>query len=303
MNSSMSDSLVVVFRTCLIVHMALMTNSADAQFRLDIERVADQAFIEPDTIDEEMATERIGVVQLRRNRLVAGPDMERLVFRNHRTEKAARASLEQRLKAKIDRLDRTAKLTEQQKKKLRLAGQGDIALLLASTARFERDFGGVAMQDRDQLMRMLQELRPIQKRMTTDIFVEGSVFDRVWLGMQDAKQKQRFQQAKRRVMHNFYKGAAKHAITKIERQMPLAPKQREQLMDLMLAETNMPKIRNFSSSRNGAKYMVAFAIYQLAKHRPELAQILKKQQLEAIKPTLKQAMAMEETLTEAGYLE
>ena len=284
----------------------LVPHGANAQFRLDIEQVAEQAFSELDVEPGDLMLQEDGDVVLRggraiavANRVVAGPDMERFVFQKHRSEAATRSHFEQELMKVIKEIGRDTRLTASQKRKLQLAGQGDIALLMAEANKFRAAFEGAAFDGRDQIVQLVNDARPLQQKLQADLFRDGSIFDRVLAGLQDGKQLKQFHTAKLRVMRDFYRGAVRRVITKIDRMQPLNEDQRQRIMQLMLASPELPDI-DFSVV--GAKHIVEFALFQLAERRTKLARILDRQQLEKLEPIFKEALAMEDTLRDAGYL-
>lgn len=290
-----------------VVFCLVIVGSARAQFRLNIAEVAENAFdsmaesAEPQMVMEEVRNplqQRGGRVRI--NRIVVGPHMDLFLFREHRSENATQGHLEQKLAMKISSLAQTEELTKVEKKKLRLAGLGDIALLIAEVNKFRAQFEGVQAQGPDAIL-MLRQFKPLQQKMAKDIFGAGSIFERVWVGMEDQEQQAKFQAAKLRVLRNFYGGAIKRALATVKRSLVLQPKQREQILEFMLADENMSKM-NLSLSTNHEKHMVDFALFQLARQRVELAEILEDWQLDALDPMFEKAVAMEDTFRAEGYL-
>lgn len=298
----------------------LAANTACAQFRLDIERVAEEAFrgssdssnetgdmvLQEDNQVVLRAGNARGVVQMGALRVkqapivVVGPDMERFIFQVHRSEDATRANLEQKLSAAIRSIELEKSLTEAQKKKLHLAGQGDIALLMAEANQFRTVFEGAAVQGRDELLKLINRIQPLQRKLKSNRFGDGSIFSRVLAGIHEAEDHRRFESARLEIHQVVYRGAVGRAVGRLHQRHSISPKQRQQIMELMQTETNLPKA-DFSSPQ-AAKHMVQYALFQLAKQPNELSTILDEQQRHAIEPMLKQAIAMEDTLRQAGYI-
>ena len=278
------------FLLLLVPLLLLAVSTSDAQFQLDIRRVADTAFPkeddteEPDTPNPHQQ-QMMGRINIEQN-------IDGWVFNRHRNEAGARKHLARQLKIAIDSVDRVCELSDEQTDQLRLAAAGDETLFFSEIEQIRNEFRGE--NDQNKINQVWQRVQPLQVKMQNNLFGRGSILNRVIEGMLTADQLDRFQEVEQARIRFAYTAAIKLAISQIEKNAPLKTDQRVQLFEL-LDNTTPPKIMGSYSS--------FYVMYQLAKNEDELRRIVDERQLQSIQARLKQGKSMEQLLKQNGYID
>ena len=282
---------------CALFAVALATpaNEVLAQFRLDINKLADGVVTEGETIQlPAFEPARVnGVRVLRARGVKINQNIERWMFREHGTEEATRERLHERLNLAIKSIDENTELTFEQKERLRLAGMGDIALYVAEYDKLRAEYGN--QQDPNAINGLLKRIQPLQKKLQVTLFGPGSIFSRVANRILEGEQKTKLEKADEQRLRYYYRALLKSTVSKTERVEPLKAIQREQIMELM-DEMPLPV-------RADRKMAYWFAMYSFAKAKPKLQEILNDRQLAAMQPLMDRGAGMEPALRRAGYLE
>ena len=105
---------------------------------------------------------------------------------------AARVRLESILTARVEKIARQCALTQVQKKKLLLAGRGDIKRMLDRVAEIRARLEGDA-NDRTRLLALLDELGPPRVDSSGDPFGEGSIYSKALKKTLTAEQSARYE--------------------------------------------------------------------------------------------------------------
>ncbi len=280
---------------------AMTASNVLAQFRFDIREVAESAF-QNDPELQIVAAANVERLQRGVRVVLMKPEQfERFLFRNQAEDEVI-ADLNEKLDGKVKWFQEVAEFNAEKLEKVRLAGQGDIAALLFRFEQLRAEFKD-NMRDQGDLMRMVQKAQPLQREMQRgQIFGPTSIFGRVANQLMESEEKVHHAEHENRKLHLFYAGAVENAIAKLERARPLQGNQRNEIRQLLMVDEALPRIQNFSTRNGGGKYMVTYAMYQLAKRRLDLDGILSKTQMRAVEPLLTAALQRKNTLRREGYL-
>lgn len=288
----MSGNTRLKWVTTACVLLLLVQVPALAQFRLDIEGVAAEAF--PNT--EAIATPPEHINQLGGQRMImVDQNINAWIFQSHGDEARTRKFLDQQLSLAIDGIDSDVDLTTEQREKLELAGDGDVSMFFAEVEKIREEFDDQAMNDGNQLNVVWQRVQPLQQRMRTSLFGSSSVFAKVSDGMLDESQREKLHEIERKRLRFHFVAHLKNTISQAQRTRPFRADQRQAIMDLM-QDVAMP-------SRGTRQMTQNYALYSLWQKRSELASILNKEQMKAIGQLLRRGERMAEPLREEGYIQ
>jgi hypothetical protein len=139
-----------------------------------------RAVVALDDLDDELEDGVFAPAQLppRRRVVVASGSFERTLFGTSAGSKEERARLEGILTRKIEDAERNFKISPEQKKKLRLAGHGDISRFLDRVARENRRFEATRF-DVAQCQNLLFHLFPLQNDFLEGPFQADSLFQKI----------------------------------------------------------------------------------------------------------------------------
>jgi len=155
------------------------------------------------------------------------------IFSQMRDEASARVSLKSRIELEIERRDRVASLSDQQKAKIRLAGTGDIKRFFDQVRRARQDFIALGLVERNNINEAYQLASPLSQRLSTGIFDKESLLKKVSMTVQDAEQAEAIDEYERQRLERKKGIAIKSQVAQLGRSVPLTAVQRERLIRLI----------------------------------------------------------------------
>ena len=165
---------------------------------------------------------------------------EQWVFQNWQSAQAARTQLEKMLGLQIDDVDRAGQLTEAQRKKIQLAGGGDIKRFFEQVEVVRKKFL-LVRKDQQKFNEIWQDIQPLQMTINTGLFDDGSLFSKSLRKTLTADQAVRYEQNQRDRRAFRYRAKVDLAVAMLENAMPLRDEQRLQFTRLLMEETKPPR--------------------------------------------------------------
>jgi hypothetical protein len=216
------------------------------------------------------------------------------VFNGRANSSSARARLESLLMLQVEDIDRSCSITDAQKKKLALAGRGDINRFLDRVDEKRAKYLHTR-QDPNKVNDIFQEIRPLQLAFNAGLFKEGSLFWKAIPKTLTDEQLASFEQAQAEKRSFRYRARAELVAANLGNSLGLSTDQRKRFIKVLLEETRPP--RNFGSN----EYQVV--LHQAAKiPQDKLKPIFDETQWRALNRSLMQSKAMERILKESGYV-
>ena len=260
------------------------------QFKLDIEKVADEAFRDQDVHPANQA-------RVIMDAPLRGLQIESLIFRPHRSRAEALKALQNQLTENIDKFTRDCDLSGEQQAQLTLAGEVDMARFIAQCDVIVARSGGkiAANFNQNDLNEILKATNPLQRKLQHGLFDDGSLFQRALKSGLNPDQRKQVEELERQRSEFQLMAIMKQLIAKLEREAPLRSSQRDALMQLLYDPMELPLVVD--------KPMVKiYATYRFAQLEPKLKEILNQHQMEAVRPVLARARAYERTLRSRGLI-
>lgn len=153
------------------------------------------------------------------------------VFNQYGNASIARESMEARVGIKIRRIEQALTLREEQKKRLQLAGQGDITRFFNRVAHARSEFREL-MANQDDLNDAFQLAAPLQQELTEGLFGDGSLFAKVLRGTLDSQQRESLEKREQERKQQQLENHVKSYVSQLETRIPLTAVQRERLVAL-----------------------------------------------------------------------
>lgn len=158
----------------------------------------------------------------------------------------ARKELDRSLLLNIQDIDRVCKLTEAQKKKLQLAGRGDIKrfydryeVVKQKFQRLKPKLQGDNWQEAWQ--ELWQDINPLQMSLQSGLFLEASLLHKSLRHTLTAEQLPRYQAQAEERRRFHHRANIELAVNSFEESMPLHDAQRQELIALLLKELKPPR--------------------------------------------------------------
>jgi hypothetical protein len=152
---------------------------------------------------------------------------------------ARRNKLESLLTLQVDDVGRVCKLSELQRRKLILAGKGDIKRFLDKVDEKRKKFEKVK-SDQNKVGEIYQELQPLQVTLNSGLFNEGSIFAKTLKTSLASEQAARYEGIVREKGQFRYRAKVELAVAQLEQSVGFSDAQRRELVEIILRETRPP---------------------------------------------------------------
>ncbi len=226
---------------------------------------------------------------------VAPQNFEQWVFQNAQNEQTARTQLQSRLNLQLKKLARVYDLSDDQKRKLQLAADGDMARFFEEVDVVRQKFLG-QLNDPNALGQIWPRIQPLQVKMATGLFGDHSLFAKVLSHTLSAEQDADRQADARERQRFRYRATVETAIAMLEDAVPLDEKQRAALTALILEKTEPPAVFG--------QYDYYYVMYSLASlPQNDVMALLDQRQQALIKPQIQQGRGMRQTLIQNGAID
>ncbi len=164
-----------------------------------------------------------------------------------------KGSLYWNLERRVAEISRTAGLSEDQKHKLLLAGEGDIRRFEDRVEEIKSKFSADGVS-RDEINRVFQEIRPLQIELNRGLFERDSLYAKTLEVTLTADQVRRSREEQRDRDTFQYRAAVEMAVLQLAESVGLTERQQELLIELILERAPLPRYRG--RQQHYAIYMV-----------------------------------------------
>ena len=226
---------------------------------------------------------------------IAEGQFDAWVFQNLGNADAVRKRLSWALQLRLSHIKALVDASSRQMQTLELAGQGDIKRFF-DQVEMERDFFQAARHDRGSINALFQRLQPVQRRLTSGLFNEGSLFEKVLRSELTGPQQKQLQAAEARRRERKWQQACRSGILELTLSIPLTDQQRTSLLSLMTERTP-----NRLVPQQYMLYLIRYRFSQLDRSR--LRPLLDDTQWEAFEALSKRGASYGAFLKQQGYLE
>ncbi|HEV8063021.1 MAG TPA: SIMPL domain-containing protein [Gemmataceae bacterium] len=224
--------------------------------------------------------------------------LEQWIFQNDQNATGARKRLDSRLTLHLEDLNRACKLTEEQNKKLKLAGRGDIKRFFDRYETLKRKFKPINQNQpnfQEEWQKMWQDISPLQTTLQAGLFREDSLFHKSVYNTLTTEQRTSYDALERERRQYRVRANIELTVSNLEQMAPLRDEQRQKLITLMTNEIKLPRV--------SGPYDYYYVQWQLSKIPEEKVKpLFDDAQRKALNQFLNQARAMELTLKQAGQL-
>lgn len=220
-------------------------------------------------------------------------DFNQWVYGGRNSDQVQR-TLETLLALRIEAIARQCKLSGEQKKRLELAGHGDLVRLTRSVESLRDKYHQVG-QDQQKFQEFAQQVGPVQLKLQTGVFGENSLFSKTLKRTVNPEQSALYEQEELQRRKFRYEAKIELVVAMLESTIPLRNDQRQKFVKVLLEETRPPK--------KTGQYDYYVVLYQAGKLPDEkLKPIFDDAQWQALKRTLEQSRHMERFLQSNGIL-
>ena len=223
---------------------------------------------------------------------------DRWIFNRMQTEVATRAGLRSRIELELERIERSAELSESQKDKIRLAGQGDIKRFFDDVAEARQAFLALSANgeiDQAKINEAYQLASPLAQRLNRGLFDDDSLLRKVAAGTVDERQSRKIRARAEQVKKYRAETAMMTHLAMVNRMIPMTQKQREALANLVRTKVKVGKANSI--------FVTQLITYRLGQHKDALKEILDEAQMKAFEAMFAQARMFKQNLKAQGLLD
>ena len=164
--------------------------------------------------------------------------MDQWVFGRYGGSGGARNKLDSSLLLRIQDLERTCGITEAQKKKLRLAGRGDIKRFFDKVEELKRKF---QQGQNDPNANIWQEIQPLQVELNTGLFGDDSLYAKTIRRTLNHEQAARFESLSHERTSFRFRATVDWFVVHLDKGLGLTDDQRQRFVELLVNEARPPR--------------------------------------------------------------
>jgi hypothetical protein len=212
---------------------------------------------------------------------------------------SARKELDRSLLLNIQNIDRVCKLTEAQKKKMQLAGRGDIKRFYDHYEVVKQKFHRLKPKQQDDnnwqehWNELWQDINPLQTKFQSGLFHEDSLLHKSLRHTLTAEQLPRYQAQAEERRRFHHRASIELAVNSFEQSMPLRDAQRQELIALLLKE-----LKPSSKSNRIEVYIVTVRMSLLPEEK--LKPVFDRTQWKMVRAQLANYKGQEQWLKQSG---
>lgn len=192
----------------------------------------------------------------------------------------------------LESVERACPLSDTQKKKLRLAGHGEVARVVRSVEELKQKCVG---SDHQAMAPLWQELHTLRTTINSGLFGNISLFRKTLAQTLTPQQATEYDRQDRERQRFWYEAKIERVLSKLENGLPLREEQRQRIVTLLLEETEPPK--QFGEQD---LYVVLYQAGQIGDEK--LKPIFDEAQWPAVQQLLRQGRSMEQYLKSNGFV-
>ena len=163
------------------------------------------------------------------------------VFQNFPSALAARKKLDQMLTLQTEDVDRACQLSPGQRKKLELAGRGDILRFFDQVEVVRKKFL-LVRKDQQKFNEIWQDISPLQIKFQAGLFDDDSFYHKTLRNMLKGEQLSKYSQVDGERRKFQYRAKVELVVAMLENALPLREEQRQKLITLIVDETKPPRM-------------------------------------------------------------
>ncbi|MGB2608454.1 MAG: hypothetical protein WBC80_05730 [Isosphaeraceae bacterium] len=226
--------------------------------------------------------------------MMTDDQFDQWVFGGPRNSRAGRDKLDSLLTLQVDDVARMCALSEAQKKKLLLAGRGDIKRFFDKVEEKRKKFAKVK-NDQTKFNEIYQELVPLQAALNSGLFGDGSIYSKTIRRVLSEEEDARYQQVIQDKNRFRYRAKVELVVAQLDQTVGFRDEQRRKLVELIMSETQTP-------TRFGQYdyYLVMYQAGQIAEAK--LKPLFEDRQWALLNRQLNQMRGMEQFLRIQGLL-
>jgi len=208
---------------------------------------------------------------------------------------AGRKRMEAQAKLQLAEIEKSCRLSHEQKTRLELAARGDFERFNEQAEALRRKFTGINIRDNEKMNQFWQEVQPLQVRQRRGVAGPDTLLSKALARTLDEEQTKEFDAGQSERRRFRYEASIALALHTLESSAPLSSEQRDKLTQALLALPPPKMIGQISP------LAVSYRLSSLST-QAGVKEILETRQWQALAQPLAQAKANKQHLLDLGYL-
>ncbi len=223
-------------------------------------------------------------------------NFDQWVFGQAGRANSAKEQLDSLLMLSVGEVERACNLSEAQKKKLLLAGHGDIKHFMDRVAEARRVFD-LLRRDQNNINEIYQETVPLSATLKAGLFGTDSFFHKTIGATLDPDQAARYRKSILEKNQFRYRAKVRLAINNLDNAIGFSGEERQRLTDLVLEQTKPPE-------KPAGQYETQVVLLKIARiPEAKIRPIFDEARWKLLKVQFQQARAFEQFLQGQGFLD
>ncbi|MGZ0169750.1 MAG: hypothetical protein ACKVHE_09350 [Planctomycetales bacterium] len=219
---------------------------------------------------------------------------DQYVFQQYGNASTARVRLKESLELFTEDVDLACGLSNAQKQKLRLAGQGDIERFFRKFDKVKTKFQAIR-NDQQKVNQIFQDISPLQTQLASGLFDRDSLLQKSLVNTINREQFLKYLKVDEERQRFHHEAKIGITISLLDQAVPVTAEQRRKLTELLRRETKPP--------RKSGRYGYYVMMHQVSKiDDKKFKPILDTIQWQVFNQQLAQMRGMEKWLKQNGFL-
>jgi hypothetical protein len=194
--------------------------------------------VRTEPLDDDDKDDPPEAVQVQQFGGVADENFDMWIFQENNNNGGRVVTVRQRLDRllvlHVENIERTCKLTRAQRKKLFLAGKGDIKTFLTTYDKARQRFDALKNDQQKLFREIWQDISPLQTMLQSGMFGEGSFMSKAVRNSLTPEQYALYESGLRERRDDLHRARIELCVASIEQHTPLLESQRQELIALLL---------------------------------------------------------------------
>jgi hypothetical protein len=189
---------------------------------------------------DDVEVEDLPAVDVPQQFVVADENFDQWVFGGRGNASVIRRRFDSQLILQVDEIERMCGISEVQKKKLQLAGRGDIKRLFDRVEELRKKFQ-LVKNDQNKFNEFWQDVQPFQVVFSRGAFGPGSFFDKTLKNTLSSEQSASYQAADRERRMFQYRSTVEAVIGMLDQVVSFRAEQRHKFIELLVERKRLPR--------------------------------------------------------------
>lgn len=193
------------------------------------------------TVSVALADEEEAVVVNQNDITISENQVEQWIFRTSNGNSTARERLQDALQTQINLVATSTGLNDEQRRRLEIAGKGDIARFYGTVELLKRKYPGGTLSQ-EKFNQMWTDIQPLTNRLSAGLHGRRSLFEKVLPVILDESQWGTYSAEIQARQARHYRAKIEAAVVILDQRVPMTDDQRKRFVSVALEKSTPPAV-------------------------------------------------------------